>query len=89
MMSRIRLMGFVVGALVVSAGPTTSAVTLEPHTIAAFDRYIAETERESARSLAQDSGFLWVDAAGREKERVALRAGQLVISRLETKSAGR
>jgi hypothetical protein len=72
-----------------AGGPTLGAVTLEPRTVAAFDRYVAETERESARSLADEAGFLWVDAPGRERDRAALRAGQLVLSRLETKSAGR
>jgi hypothetical protein len=62
---------------------------LEPRTIAAFERYVAEADRESARSLADEAGFLWVDAAGRERDRAAVRAGQLVISRLETKSGGR
>lgn len=89
MMFRLRLTMCVVTAHLVASGPTLGAVTLEPRTLAAFDRYVAETERESARSLADEAGFLWVDAAGRERDRAALRAGQLVLSRLETKSAGR
>jgi hypothetical protein len=79
----------VVAAHLALGGPAISAVTLEARTVAAFDRYVAETERESARSLTDDAGFLWVDAAGRERDRAALRAGQLVLSRLETKSSGR
>src|SRR5918993_1444393 len=86
---RLRLTMCVATAHLVAGGPTISAVTLEPRTVAAFDRYVAETERESARSLGDEAGFLWVDAPGRERDRAALRAGQLVLSRLETKSAGR
>jgi hypothetical protein len=86
---RSRLTAALVAGLLVSSGPISSAVTLASHTIAAFDRYVAETERAAAGSLTQDSGFLWIDAAGRERERAALRNGQLVISRLETKIAGR
>jgi hypothetical protein len=72
-----------------ASGSAAGTVTLEPQTIAAFDRYVAETARESARSLAGSAGFLWTDSAGREPDRAALRAGQLVISRLETRSGGR
>jgi hypothetical protein len=86
---RIRLAMCVVAAHLAAGGPAVSAVTLEARTVAAFDRYVAETERESARSLTDDAGFLWVDAPGRERDRAALRAGQLVLSRLETKSSGR
>jgi hypothetical protein len=79
----------VVAVNLLAGGPTVSAVTLEPHTVAAFERYVAETERESVRTLADSADFLWVDTAGRERDRAALRAGQLVISRLETRSGGR
>ena len=89
MPARVRLTTCVVAAHLVTSGPTVGAVTLEPHTVAAFDRYVAETERESARSLPDEAGFLWVDAAGRARDRAALRAGNLVITRLETKSSGR
>jgi hypothetical protein len=86
---RIRVTTSVVAAHLIASGPAIGAVTLEPRTIAAFERYVAETDRESARSLADEAGFLWVDAVGRERDRAAVRAGQLVISRLETKSGGR
>jgi hypothetical protein len=81
--------GFVAASLVCVEEPI-GAVTLEPHTIAAFDRYVEETERAAAGSLAKGAGFLWVDGVGREQERAALRSGRLVITRLETiTSAGR
>ena len=89
MPSMIRITTCVAFALVVPGSRTTAAVTLEPHTVAAFDRYVAETNRQSALSLLQSDGFLWVDGTGREKQLTTLRAGQLVISRIETKRDGK
>ncbi|NOT26988.1 MAG: hypothetical protein HOP16_12890 [Acidobacteria bacterium] len=56
---------------------------LQPHTVAAFDRYVKATE---ARTAAQ-SAFLWVDSlpAAQRQSRIAdLRAGMLLIERLTT-----
>lgn len=75
-------------AVVVGTRPI-AAVTLAPRTIEAYERYVAETHRQSDPSLTDPARFLWVDAEGREKDLGALRTGELVISRLETKIAGK
>src|SRR5262245_20071239 len=67
---------------------TMSAATLAQRTNAAFDRYVAESDRQAAASLADKTQFLWTDGSGRGEDRAALGRGQLVITRLEAHANG-
>src|SRR5215204_6474175 len=82
MTARLRIVCWVALAAIVAGSRPISAVTLAARTVEAFERYVAETHRQSDPSLTDPGPFLWVDAAGRAKDLVALRAGELVISRL-------
>jgi hypothetical protein len=75
--------------LLIPGGLTTSAVTLQRQTIAAFDRYVAESERQSAETLADPSRFLWIENAKRPKDQELLRQGSLIIERVEIRSKGK
>src|SRR5579872_5770144 len=69
-----------------------AAANLEPATIAAFDRYARITESQFNSENKDVSRFLWIDRlpdAQREKAYAQLRAGQVVIERLETTDAGK
>jgi hypothetical protein len=57
------------GFLLISTVPGLTTVELQPHTVAAFDRYIhlAETRLDLQ---AHSPGFLWVDGASSRKTRV-------------------
>jgi hypothetical protein len=89
MTRRLRMVCLVALAAIVAGTRPITAVTLAPRTIEAYERYVAETHRQSDPSLTDPNHFLWVDAQGREKDLAALRSGELVISRLETKIAGK
>jgi hypothetical protein len=65
------------------------AVTLKPHTSAAFDVYVAESDRQAQASLSDPGMFLRVDAAQRSADHEALRKGRVVIERLETRRDGK
>jgi hypothetical protein len=65
------------------------AVTLKPHTAAAFDVYVAESDRQAKPSLSNPATFLRVDLAGRSGDYDALRKGHVVIQRLETRLDGK
>jgi hypothetical protein len=63
-----------------------AAADLQPRTVAAFDRYVAATER---RLGAQP--FLWIDGLPEPRRTEAsrlVRRGELSIERLETREAG-
>ena len=65
------------------------AADLRPQTVAAFDRYVAETERQREQSLTNPSPFLWIEAQ-RPDQRVSLeplRGGAFVIERLTTNTS--
>jgi hypothetical protein len=71
------------------ARTTEAAADLRPQTVAAFDRYVAETERQREQSLTNPSPFLWIEAQ-RPEQRVSLeqlRAGAFVIERLTTNTS--
>ena len=75
----------------VSASPTAAA-DLRPQTVAAFDRYVAETEKQREASLTSTSPFLWVESQPTEGRKVGieqLRAGAFVIERMQTTHDGR
>ena len=74
--------------LALPLGPASYGVAadLRPQTVAAFDRYAAETERQREQSLTSGSPFLWNEAP-RTDQRVSLeqlRGGAFVIERLTT-----
>jgi hypothetical protein len=74
--------------LVALAGTAAAALELKPRTLAAFDRYARLTETRMAGEVAGTSPFLWIDRQP-EKERskllTQLKAGQVVVARLETR----
>src|SRR5688500_9567345 len=72
-------------ALMAASG--VSAADLRPQTVAAFDLYVAETERQREQSLTNAAFFLWIDmlpAADQAVRRQQLHAGTFVIERLTT-----
>jgi hypothetical protein len=69
-----------------------TAADLRPQTAAAFDRYVAETERQREPSLTNTSPFLWIEtqrAADRTVSLEQVRAGAFVIERLTTTADGK
>jgi len=75
-------------ALLLSLGPSFAQVAdLEPQTTAAFNHYASLTDAEFNAQLARREPFLWVEslpADRRSKAEAQLRAGEVVIERLET-----
>jgi hypothetical protein len=68
------------------------AAELQARTIAAFDRYVAEAERQMATTIDDPARFIWIDGLAVPDQRArldALRAGGLLIERLETRQAGK
>jgi hypothetical protein len=79
-------------ALPLAPAARGTAADLRPQTVAAFDRYIAETERQRGQSLTNDAPFLWIEAQRAADQRVSLeqlRSGAFVIERLATLSDGK
>ncbi len=69
-----------------------TAADLRPQTVAAFDRYVAETEQQREASLTAASPFLWVESQPTATQKVGLeqlRAGAFVIERLTTTVDGK
>jgi hypothetical protein len=89
MTASIRLSACVALMLALPGSRSMPAATLEPRTIAAFEKYVAETDRQSKPSLSDPARFLWLDGPGRAQDLAALRRGQLFINRLETKANGK
>ena len=85
--ARSRIALFTVAAwtgVVVALG----AAELKPQTIEAFDRYVRVTEARMQTELDGQSPFLWVDQLSdddRDEAYAELRAGEVVIDRLETR----
>jgi len=79
-------------SLVLAVGSADLPATdLQPRTVAAFDRYVAETERQHEASLGDEARFLWVDSrdeADRRARLDALQKGGLLIERLQTRQGG-
>ena len=68
------------------AGPA-SAEDLKPKTVEAFDRYVQATGAQIDSELARPSPFLWIESLPDDRRATAeaqLRAGQVVIERLDT-----
>ena len=70
------------------AGIAVVAAPLKAHTAQAFAKYVAETERQAAPSLASTDRFLWIDV-NRPKALPSLRQGEIVVEKMETKIDGK
>jgi hypothetical protein len=74
-----------------AAQPAPVPPSLSHPTAAAFERYVALTDSRNAEELRQGAPFLWVDTLpeGRRAEIYsAMRRGEVVIERLETRDNG-
>jgi hypothetical protein len=81
-----------VGLLLATGSADVPATDLQPRTAAAFDRYVAEAERQNTASLEDEARFLWVDGRDDARRRAgldALKKGGLLIERLETRQDGK
>lgn len=86
MVLRAKTIGLVV-ALAVLMNVGASTAELKPATVAAFDRYVRATEARIAGELNDERRFL--STGGSSQARLAdLKAGRLVIERLDTREAG-
>jgi hypothetical protein len=66
---------------------TANAANLDPATLAAFHRYVQRTESQIDSELARREPFLWIErlpADRRAEADAQLRAGQVVVQRLDT-----
>jgi hypothetical protein len=81
-----RTLAVILAGLCVFTEPTKGE-DLKPNTIEAFDQYVQLTESQVDSELARREPYLWVDSLP-ENRRAAteaqLRAGQVVIERLDT-----
>ncbi len=71
--------------LCLCAGPA-SATDLQPKTVEAFNRYVAAAEAQIDEQLSGGQPYLWVESlppARRDAAETQLRAGQVVIQRLD------
>jgi len=88
MSAKWSVVGFVVFLFVVPL----HAAELKPATVAAFERYVRNTEARMGPELAGRSAFLWADALPESRRQATLaqvRQGSLVIERLTTTEGGR
>ena len=79
-------------ATVVAITTSTTAAELNTKTIAAFDHYVALSETKIDASLNDRQAFLWVDrlpSDQRTTNLARLRAGDVVIGRMETLDNGK
>src|SRR4051795_10745722 len=84
--------GFVAVIVLVLSTSSAVAADLQPRTVAAFDRYVAAAERDMAATLDTPARFLWVDTRpdpDRREDLASLRAGGLLIERIDTREAGK
>ena len=68
-----------------------NAVELKARTIEAFERYARLTEARMETEISGETPFLWVDRLSedeRDETNATLRAGEVVIRRLETRDEG-
>ena len=78
----------VCGAVWISVVAVVHAAELKAKTLEAWERYVTVTEVRMSTELAGQAPFLWVDRLPREARDEAyarLRAGEVVIERLETR----
>ena len=68
-----------------------TAAELQPRTVEAFNRYIQVTEARMKTEVEGEAPFLWVDRLPnnqREDIYARLRAGEVVVEKLETRDGG-
>lgn len=85
-----RLNALLLAALAFAA--PAEATDLLPATNAAFDKYVQLTEARMASEIDGRSPFLWLDhqpEAQRRELYARLQKGEIVVSRLETRDAGK
>ena len=83
------VLAFCFAALAAVVG--VDAAELKPQTVEAFDRYVRVTETRMTTELDGEAAFLWVDRlpdAENEEAYQKLRAGEVVIEKLETRDDG-
>jgi hypothetical protein len=81
-----QLVAVVLAGLCGLAAPANAA-DLEPKTVDAFNRYVRLTEAQIDSQLARREPYLWVESLPDDRRAAAeaqLRAGEVVIERLET-----
>jgi hypothetical protein len=86
-----RLLAVTLAGWLLLAAPVVAS-ELKQETIAAFDRYVGLTEARIDAELAKGTPFLWVDGlpdARRAATYAQLRAGHVMIERLETLDDGK
>ena len=79
-------------AFAIAAPFPTAAANLQPETVAAFNHYAQLTESNFDSQIAGRDPFLWYEGLPkdrRESIEAQLRAGQVVIERLETLDQGK
>jgi hypothetical protein len=84
---RKRWFGVLLAAAVAAGGTSVLSAELTPATVAAFDRYVEAAERQRQSS----ERFLWIegDSASARRAREAVRKGELSITAIEVRDAGR
>jgi len=81
-----RVVATALAALCLFAAPANGA-DLQPKTVEAFDHYVQLTEAQINSELARREPFLWVEGLPPDRRAAAeaqLRAGEVVIERLDT-----
>ena len=90
-MSKTHLRPLLGAILAATAVGVATAAELKPRTVEAFDRYVAVTESRMRTELEGEAPFLRVDRLAddaRAEVQAELRAGQVVIEKLETRVEG-
>ena len=83
----------IAGALAAAAlalAPAAQGIDLEPQTLQAFNQYVQQAESKIDAEVPDGGAFLWVDRLPVDRRTAAfaqLRAGQVVIQRLDASSA--
>lgn len=75
-----------------AAAPDAHAADPHAATVTAFDRYVRATETRMARELGGSAPFLWVERVPEAQRRdvyARLQQSQIIVTRLETRDAGR
>ena len=81
-----RILAALLAALCTLAAPTNAA-DLQQKTLNAFNRYVQATEAQVDSEIARRGPYLWVESLPEDRRAAAeaqLRAGQVVIERLDT-----
>jgi hypothetical protein len=87
---RRKVAAVILAGLCTLAGPA-SGEDLKPKTAEAFDHYVQLTEAQIDSELARREPYLWVESLPADRRAAAeaqLRAGQVVIERLDTQDPG-